>query len=71
MSKKTENERANLRKNYRDVWCILRTLDLHEEVDATRTGFDWDLFRRDPHRYFIRCQDDVADMIWAAVEKRL
>ena len=24
----------------------------------------------DPHAYFVRCEDVVADAIWAAVEKR-
>ena len=31
---------------------------------------DWPAFRDDPHRYFIRATDDVADALYALIEGR-
>ena len=62
------NSRSKLRKNYRNIWCILRSLDRHE-IDCP--GLDWPAFRDHPHEFFLRCDDPTSDSIWKAVEKRL
>ena len=71
------NARIDLRKNYRNIWCILRSIDMHEVEfsDPARVeewkAYRWAEFRDDPHSYFLRCEDVVADAIWEAVENRL
>ena len=61
-------ERPHIRKAWRNIWCILRSLDRHEiECDS----LDWPRFRDDPHAYFVRCDDATSDAIWAAVERRM
>ena len=62
--------RPTLRKQYRNVWCILRSLDRHE-IDLTFTAAQWYEFRNFPHEYFIECDTPTSDAIWKAVEKRL
>ena len=72
MIKKTE-----LRKKFRNIWCILRSIDMHEVQfsDPARAeewkAYRWAEFRDDPQAYFVRCEDVVADAIWEAVEKRM
>lgn len=45
---------------------ILQSIDAHELGDP-----EWyDAFRVDPFRYLMRCADNIADQIWAAMEKR-
>ena len=61
------------RGQWRNIWCILRSLDWHE-ISGGSYGLsigDWGKFRSDPHGYLIRADDSQADAIWAAVEKRL
>ena len=62
------------RRQWRNIWCILRSLDWHE-LDACGAGdieeFGWIEFRDEPHRYLLRTDDRQAACIWAAVEKRL
>ena len=62
------NESAKLRKDYRNIWCILRSLDRHE---INCPSLDWPAFRDDPHAFFVRCDTPTADAIWKAVEKRM
>ena len=67
------NESDKLRKNYRNIWCILRSIDRHEVkfsdpmiVDEEFTDFQWEAFRNSPHEYFIRCDYvELRDAIWA------
>ena len=70
MKKLTEADRAQ----WRNVWCILRSLDW-PELDAAGAGdieeFGWYEFRAEPHRYLLRTDDRQASVIWRAVEKRL
>ena len=70
MSKLTDTERAK----WRNIWCILRSLDWYE-LEAAGAGdirdFDWPKFRDSPHAYVIRTDESQAAVIWAAVEKRL
>ena len=73
----TKEQSATLRKNYRNVWCILRTID-QQDVSFSDPALEdewkicwWTAFRESPHRFFIRCDTRVADAIWAVVEKRL
>lgn len=69
--------KRDLRKNWRNIWCILRSIDRHEvqfsdPYRAEEWKFSqWPEFRDDPHAYFVRCEDVVADAIWAAVDKQL
>ena len=68
---------SSLRTNYRNIWCVLRSIDMGEVEfsDPARAEewkmYRWAKFRDDPHSYFIRCEPAVADAIWEAVEKRL
>ena len=57
------------RVQWRNIWCILRSLDLHELKRVP--NFDWDNFRDKPHRYLISTDDRQAAAIWDAVEKRM
>ena len=59
------------RSQWRNVWCILRSLDLHELAEAGGRDINWRDFRADPHSYLVRTDDRNADAIWRAVEKRL
>ena len=62
------------RAQWRNVWCILRSLDFYELRESGATvglSFNWPAFRRDPHGYLVRADDRQADAIWAAVEKGL
>ena len=60
------------RAQWRNVWCVLRSLDSHEiEPDRIIKVVDWRFFCLDPHAYLIRANDRQADAIWTAVEKRL
>ena len=59
---------GTLRNQWRNIWCILRSLDRHE---IQYPDLDWPKFRDDPHGYFVRCDTATADAIWAAVEKRM
>ena len=62
------------RSQWRNIWCILRSLDWHE-LEASGAGdieeFGWHEFRDYPHQYLIQASDRQADAIWTAVEKRL
>ena len=58
----------NLRRAYRNIWCILRSLDRHE---IKLESLDWESFRDDPHAFFIKCDTPTADAIWEAVERRM
>lgn len=66
-----------LRKDYRNVWCILRSIDMDEVEfsDPARAeewkAYLWAAFRDNPHHFFIKCEPIVSDAIWAAVEKCL
>ena len=62
------------RQAWRNIWCILHSLDLHELRAAGASDdifFHWESFRADPHRYVLRTDDFQAAAIWAAVEKRM
>ena len=63
---------ADERAKWRNIWCILRSLD-KDEVEAAEPGrdFDWPRFRDAPQQYLIRADAQQADGIWRAVEKRL
>ena len=71
------NERLDLRRNYRNVWCILRSIDQHEvrfsdpKWEKEWNDFRWAAFRENPHEYFLQAPDIVSDAIWAALEVRL
>ena len=69
------------RAEWRNIWCILRSLDYHE---LRRAGSEWGLsegwdplnvgwpkFRDDPHGYLLQTDVAQAAIIWSAVEKRL
>ena len=61
------------RHEWRNIYCILHSLDAHEIKipEDTPTEFDWPAFRDNPHQYLLKCSDGVAELIWKAVEKRL
>lgn len=45
---------------------ILRSIDAHEIGNPDW----WPAFQRDPYGFFVRCADETADVIWAAMVKR-
>ena len=64
---------ASERSRWRNIWCILRSLDWHD-ISGGSYGLsigDWVKFRSNPHGYLIRTDDRQADAIWRAVEKRM
>ena len=73
----------SLRTAYRNIWCILRSLDLHEIEAQFAAGpldtqwrenlcdWHWPSFRDDPHVYFLTVNDTIADCIWRAVMARM
>ena len=70
MTKFTDFERSV----WRNIWCVLRTIDLYELKESGATNcpdFDWEKFAADPHSYLIRTDDRQAHAIWKAVEKRI
>ena len=57
-------------KRWRNVWCILRSLDRFE-IKTDHPDFDWFTFRQEPHEYFARNFDSpIGRAIWDAVENR-
>ena len=65
------------RAQWRNIWCILRSLDCHE-VEFSNPALqkdwvesEWEIFREHPHSFVVRCSDKVADAIWEAVERRM
>lgn len=57
---------------------LLRSIDLHElqavglwGVDERNAPDRWAKFRDQPYDFFICCDDETADKIWAAMEKRM
>ena len=72
LGEKEPGREARMRSEFRNVFCILRSLDVHEiDRDAAGFEFEGDKFLEDPHTYLIQCPDRVADAIWAAVERRM
>ena len=68
------------RSQWRNVWCILRSLDHYEleEVGVSELPEGWvalDLgwpdFCDNPHRYLLQTDVAQAAIIWRAVEKRM
>lgn len=47
---------------------VIRSID-HDEVPFLDEQ-QWDVFMREPERFFIRADDDTAAKIWAAMKKR-
>jgi hypothetical protein len=46
---------------------LLRSIDSYEVGDPLW----YTAFRHDPFEFFIRCDDETAAKIWAAMEKRM
>ena len=67
MKKLTDADRSQ----WRNIWCILRSLDWWDFDESVRDQVNWKSFLPDPHGYVIRTDDRQADAIWRAVEKRL
>ena len=59
------------RAEWRNIWCLLRSIDADEIEEAAGPDFDWPRFRDDPHKYLIRTDQRQSDAIWRAVEKKL
>lgn len=45
---------------------ILRSIDAHEVGNPEWYG----QIQEDPYHFFIKCSDEIADAIWAAMVKR-
>ena len=58
------------RAEWRNIWCILRSIDLHE-LDELAPFSCWPSFREDPHGFLVLADDRTADAIWRVIEKRL
>ena len=60
------------RDRWRNIWCILRSIDLYELEGGDFPVVDWPIFRDNPHAYFVRNFDNqIGDAIWEVVEKRM
>ena len=46
------------RSRWRNIWCILRSIDLFELDLTSCPDFDWPKFRDNPHSYFVRNFDN-------------
>mgnify|MGYP001568633403 CR=1 FL=1 len=51
----------------------LATAGVMDDVGQSRRAAfgEWILFRQDPFRWFIRCDDEKADKIWKLIENRM
>lgn len=53
---------------------IMTSIDFHELVDGGVIEDDdeaeWEAFRKDPYRWFIRTDDDKAQQLWLLIERR-
>ncbi len=59
-----------IQREFRNILCILRSIDKHELVQE---GVDielWDRFKADPYMTFIQMSDQDALGIWRIVERR-
>jgi Mn-dependent DtxR family transcriptional regulator len=53
---------------------LLQGIDKHELVEAGLINIsqrEWEDFRNEPHKFFIKASDDMAAKIWTAMEKRM
>jgi hypothetical protein len=50
---------------------LIHSIDSHEVGDGSEPPKWYMRFNRDPVGFFIRCDDDTAAIIWAAMEKRM
>lgn len=55
-------------RDFHNLLRVMLGIDHHEV--SFMSGDVYTAFARDPYRFFIRCDDETADKIWAAVEKR-
>lgn len=62
-------ERTPLAK-FLNALRILHSLDRHELPQFAKQPSLWLTFRDAPHRYLMRCSDEHAAEIWAAIEAR-
>lgn len=49
---------------------VLLNIDMHDFVAAGIEPARWEAFRDDPHRFFIRADDETAEKLWSLVEAR-
>lgn len=57
-------------REFHNALRILLNIEPYEIVEAGIDAKHWPAFSADPHRFFIRCDDETADRLWAIVERR-
>lgn len=54
--------------------CIMMSIDMHELVNAGVIGVadrdGWDLFSRNPWRWFISVSTEKAERVWLIIKRR-
>ena len=79
MGEKTKrmNSEQTTRSMWRNIYCILRSIDKDEvkfsdpRMQEEWDKFRWSNFRDDPHGFIVRCDTYFAEAIWQAVERRM
>ena len=70
-------DQSKLREHWRNIWCILRSIDRHEvkfsdpALQQEWEAYHWPRFRDNPHGHFIKCDSRVSDAIWEIVLERM
>jgi hypothetical protein len=55
----------------RILLCIdRRELEQIGVIEGPSDNEEWDAFRRDPFRWFIRADDETAGKVWRLIQKR-
>lgn len=61
-------------KEFRNALCILRSIDMHELVEAgvlePNRDSRWLDFQSDPYEFLLRADDETTDKLWTLMIKR-
>lgn len=61
-------------KEFRNALCILRSIDMHELVEAgvlePNRASRWREFQSDPYEFLLRADDATTDKLWTLMVKR-
>jgi hypothetical protein len=66
------------RLEFRNLICVLRSIDRYELVEAGVIGgmdhdtdlFAWTSFQANPYEWFVRADDDTAEKLWRLMQRR-
>lgn len=61
-------------REFRNGLCILRSIDMHELVEAgvlePNRDSRWLDFQSDPHEFLLRADDSTTAKLWALMQRR-